>query len=131
MRKLLLLAFLLSGCAATSLDEYRREGEALCRAFTEDLQKIESREDLVKELPKIKKYYEEIVELMIAANEFKKAHLGEAIEPWSTPDELASEALMAELTRVYRLEGARELLDSVQKEPYFRLDAALNSKKLL
>jgi GTP1/Obg family GTP-binding protein len=117
---------ILTACAPTSLDEYRREGEALCRRFTEDLQKIETREDLVKELPKIKRFYEEIADLMIEVKNFKEAHLGEATDTWSTPDDLASETLMIELKRVYRLEGAKELLEGVQRETYFRLDAALN-----
>lgn len=115
----LLLVF--SGCAPSSMEEYRREGEALCRSFTQDLQKIETREDLVKAIAKIKRHYEEIADLVIAAKDFKKEHIGEAIDSWNSPDTLAGETLMLELKRIYRIEGGEELMENAQREAFFRL----------
>ncbi len=114
------------------MEEYRREGEALSRKFTEQLQQIETREDLVKALPEIRKRYDEIADLMIEVDEFKEEHFGEAIDAWYPTDDLVSEALMIEMKRIYRLEGARELMENAQRESLFRLDAVLrkSSKKL-
>lgn len=121
------LTMLLAACAPSSMEEFRREGEAISRKFTEQLQRIETREDLVKALPEIKKHYEEIVDLMIEVNAFKEEHFGEAIDTYYSTDNLASEALMMEVKRIYRLEGGRELMESAQRESLFRLDAVLGN----
>jgi hypothetical protein len=118
-------AILLSACAPSSMEEFRREGEAISRKLTMQLQKVETREDLVEMLPEIKKRYEEIVDLMIDLNTFKERHLGEAVDAWYVSDQLASETLMIEMQRIYRLEGGRELMEGAQKESLFRLDGVL------
>jgi len=128
-RYIFLAVVFLWGCAPSSMEEYRREGEALCRSFMQDLQKIETREDLVKAIPKIKRHYEEIADLIIQAQNFKKEHLGEAVDPWDSSDMLASEALMFELKRIYRMEGGKELMENAQKEALFRLDATIKNSR--
>ena len=119
------IAIMLSACAPSSMEEFRREGEAISRNFTLQLQKVETREDLVEMLPKIKKCYEEIVDLMIDLSAFKERHFGEAVDAWYASDQLASETLMIEMQRIYRLEGGKELMEDAQKESLFRLDAVL------
>ncbi len=113
------------GCSPTSLEEYRREGESLCRRFTEELQKIETRDELLAALPNIRRRYEEFVDLMLEVKEFEEEHFGEATDPWNTSDFLASESLIIEMKRLYQLEGGRELMEKTQREALFRLDAAL------
>jgi DNA gyrase/topoisomerase IV subunit A len=130
MKRLIFLPFIfLCGCSPSSMEEYQREGEALCRSFTQDLQKIENREDLLKALPKIKQHYEEIADLIIEAQNFKKEHSGEAIDPWNSSDMLASETLMLELKRIYRMEGGKELMENAQREALFRLDAMIKNSR--
>lgn len=116
---------LFCACTRSSIEEYRRDGEALCRSFTHLLQRVETREDLLKSLPEIKRHYEEIAKLVIEAQNYKKEHEGEAVEPWDSSDALASETLMLELKRIYRMEGGRELMENAQKEAFFRLDSTL------
>jgi DNA gyrase/topoisomerase IV subunit A len=131
IKKFLFGALLISsGCTPSSMEEYRREGEALCRSFTHELQKIESREDLVRASPKIKQHYEEIVQLIIEAQNFKNVHSQEAIEAFETSDMLASEELMMELKRIYRMEGGKELMENAQKEALFRLSKAVQGAAL-
>ncbi|MBS3904301.1 MAG: hypothetical protein KGZ39_03130 [Simkania sp.] len=124
------LWLLTAACAPTSIEEYRKEGEAICYQFTEDLKKIHAREELVKAIPNIKHRYEEIVDLLIGVKEFEKEHFGEASDPWNTANFLASEMLMVEMKRIYLIEGGREIMERAQREALFRLDAALRKESI-
>ena len=118
-----------TGCAPSTIEEYRREGEAICRSFTHELQKIESREDLVRASPKIKQHYEQIAQIVIEAQNFKNEHSGEAVDPFHSTDMLASEELMMELKRIYRMEGGKELMENAQKEALFRLSKEIKESR--
>jgi hypothetical protein len=124
MRVLFFSLILLIGCAPSSSQEFRQEGEALCRSLAKDLQKVDSREDLIKMTPLLKKRFLQVAELMMQARAFQRKHAGEAMVE-DHGDLLASEVLMMEMKRIYMIEGARKIMEDTQREALFTLDAYL------
>ncbi len=112
----------LCSCSPSSMEDYQREGEALARVLISDLQKIQTQEQLIKEEPNLKKHFEAFVTLMIQAREYQQKHREDVVvEPSFEHGE--SEALKAELRRVYAIEGGRESVERTQQEALVRLDA--------
>lgn len=115
-----LFVIFVCGCSPSSSDDFQKEGEAQARKLTQELRNIHSREELAKAVPHIKKKFNELVDLIIEARQFQETHNDNDL---SATDQLASEDLCEELKRIYRLEGGREAIEKVQREPLIRLDA--------
>ena len=115
---------LLWGCSPNSAQEFQKEGETLCRSLVLELQKIEDREHLLAAEPKLKRQFEDLIDLIIEAREFQQKRFED-----EAPHELALEqncfeaALEAQLRRIYTMEGGREVIERAQQEALVRLDA--------
>jgi len=114
------VACFLGGCSPSSLEDYRKEGEAFSRRLVEDLQNIHTKEELVRAEPLLKKRFNTLVSLMIAAREYQKQHPDEEL---IEEEGVASQALLIELKRIYALEGGRDIVERAQREPLIRFDA--------
>jgi hypothetical protein len=110
--KCLFFLFFLSACAPSSVEDFRYEGEALSRALTREMRQIQTREDLQASLPRLRKKFLKLSDLLLAAREFRSKHPQIEVPP---PD-FASDELFAELARLYELPGGRELIESAQTE---------------
>ncbi len=124
--RVIFFSMLVAGCAPSSSQEFRQEGDALCRSLTKELQKVETRDDLIKITPQLKKRFQQFAQLIMDARAFEKEHAGEAM-PEDGGDFLASEALMEEMKRIYAIEGARKIMEDAQREALFALDAYLKN----
>jgi hypothetical protein len=122
-----ILAFILivlaAGCSPNSLEDFQHEGEAMNRALAKDIREIRTREELVKAIPRLKKRYEEFVDLIIAAKEYQQEHLEEEPPEVNFSDLPNGELLFWELKRIYAMEGGRESMEKAQREALIRLDA--------
>lgn len=98
----------LIGCAPSSWEDLRAEGEAETKKLAELLHGIDTKEQLERELGRIKKIYNRFGDLVVAV---RKVGTDGAGEP-----SLASDALFAELARLYEMPGCRALLEEAQKE---------------
>ncbi len=67
--------FWLASCSPATWEEIRFEGEAEIRKFAAELKQIESKEDLQKSLPKIKKRFNKMADLLIKIGDFQKKSL--------------------------------------------------------
>ena len=83
----LIFMVLLCGCNPSSLEDFQHEGEALCRSIVADVQDINNREDLAKASPKLKKRFNNLVDLMIEARTYSQAHPEECALPPTTSSE--------------------------------------------
>ena len=134
MRKPILFFCLLvfCSCSPTSLDDYQREGQLLCRHLAKELKNIYTREELLKSELMIKKKFDELVELIIEAREYQVKHPDEYV--LAGEENPFSEELLFELKRLYtQIEGGREIIERAQKESLIRLDGfekKLQKKKL-
>ncbi len=102
----------LVSCGPASLADLRYEGEAQTQKLADELRAVETREELEKAIPKLKKRFNKIGELLVQARAFS----AEETEP-----SFASEQLFAELARLYEMPGGRELIESAQREAIHRL----------
>lgn len=103
----LLCCFLLVSCSPSTLQEIRWEGEAETRKLAGELRVISTREELQKALPRIKKRYNKMAQLVLEAERWKGA-------PPQEPSG-ASEELFIQLARLYEIPGARELIEDAQQ----------------
>lgn len=121
MKKILAVLLVIAGCSPQSPDDFHHAGESICRALVEELQEVENRQDLLKIAPQIKQHFEDLVDLMIAARKLQ-------VQPQLDSTEM-SQVLQAELKRIYRIEGGREVIEKAQKECLLRLDVFERSLK--
>jgi hypothetical protein len=111
------------GCSPSSLEDFHCEGESRCKALIEELQKIHNREQLTRAQPILKKYFEDLVTLMIRAREFQENHSDESETTALVSENTVSALLEKELRRIYAMEGGRESIETAQQEALVRLDA--------
>lgn len=97
----------LSGCAPASLEDLRCQTEAEMRGLTEELRKVESKEDLYQASKKLKKYFYRIANLLVEARQFNSS------EPEYSS---AGEALFIEFARIYEMPGGKDAMESIQVE---------------
>jgi hypothetical protein len=117
---LLVLGIELYSCSPNSLREFKREGESRCRSLVLDLEKIESRQQLLLAEPQLRRHFESLISLMMQARTFEQKHLD--VSPDETETEGATR-LEEELRRIYAIEGGREVIERAQHEALVRLDA--------
>lgn len=110
------------------MEEFHREGEAVCREITDELKNVQTREELAKAVPKLKTKFNKLVELMIDARTFQQES-EEAFDPMAVKTE-AGQALLVELKRVYQIEAGRDNIEKAQREALLKLDAFERKKKL-
>jgi hypothetical protein len=113
MRYVILL--LLIGCSPSTLADLRCEGEAQTKKLAQELRQIENKDDLQRALPRLKKRFTKIADLIVEVRKYPP----EASEPSA-----ASEELFAELARLYEMPGGRELIEVAQREAIHRLQYA-------
>ncbi|HSX26798.1 MAG TPA: hypothetical protein VLE89_07320 [Chlamydiales bacterium] len=112
----LLMSWLgVSGCAPSTLGDLRLEGEAETRKLAMELKAIDTKEELSRAVPRLKRRYNRLADLLLEARKFE--------EKGGEPS-LASEELFAELARLYEIPGGRELVESAQEEAVRRLSRA-------
>lgn len=113
---------MLSGCSPNSLDDYQREGQVFCKNLSRELAMIHSREDLLKAESKLKKKFDDLVQLIMEARTYQVKHPDEFPNSQEEQNPF-SEELLFELKRIYgSIEGGREIIERSQKEALFRLD---------
>lgn len=122
-----LILGVLTSCSHT-LEDYQQESERVCLAIVQDLEKIETREDLQMIESRLSKRFHQLIDLIIAIKQEKLDQTENHFENGY------SDKLMCELKRIYRLEGGREIIERAQRESLIRLDAferSLAKKKQL
>lgn len=120
---LLLSLTLLTGCSHKSLEDYREEGRRLTTQLIAELQGVHSRRDLVARQPKLNKLFKDLVATMISAQEWRDKQAVQIEVELTIEDHDLSDRLKAEMNRIYKIEGAREVLEKSQQEALFTLDA--------
>lgn len=123
MKFLIFAVLLLTACAPNSLEDFQQEGQARCHKLTAQLKKIETRDQLSKAAAQLQKRFEDLVDLMIEARRYQIAHPQEETPEILDYQSESNAELVAELKRIYRLEGARDLVEKTQHEALIRLDA--------
>ncbi|MDB6080734.1 MAG: hypothetical protein JWO53_6 [Chlamydiia bacterium] len=119
---LFLLLFLSSvSCQRQSPTYFQERGRQKIEELIVELQKIESIEDLVAHGTRLKAIYNSLATLAIQARLYQK----KMNVQWEMTEEdrELNENLRQELNRLYKLSGAKELIEKYQLPAFIRLDA--------
>lgn len=112
-----------SSCSSPSDEDFREKGHSINKSIIKELKAIHTRDDLVKKELKLQRLFERLAETMIAArNHQLDMHRTSIFLPFSKEDEQLSGLLRAELNRVYRLPGGKELVERSQQKALDRLN---------
>lgn len=115
------LSFVLSACGPSSLEEYREEGRETVLLIVQTLEAIDSRETLIQSAPQLKQLFNRLVDLIMAAQEYRFEHSESEIPSFSDEDRNASDQLLFQLNKIYHIEGGREVIEKCQEEALLRL----------
>jgi hypothetical protein len=117
-----LIVLALSSCGRNSLEDFRSEGEEITRSLIQEFRKIRTRSQLLNASPKLKRLFNDLVDVMIAAHEFrhKQANLDKNFVSYNS--ELSNQ-LRLELNRIYKIEGGRQIIEKCEEQALHRLDA--------
>jgi len=110
------------GCGPSSSEDFQREGEALSRNLQRQFARISTREDLLSKQSALEHQFQEFVALIIAAREYQDRHPEGVSNSTGKKEFPMSDRLRLELNRIYKIEGAREIVEAAQKEALIRLD---------
>lgn len=104
----------LASCSPTTVEDLRCEGRAETRKLTALLRTMETKEDVQRALPRLKKHFNQIADLIVETR---------AVSSYGPAEEASSESfeLFQELARLYSVPGGRELLEMAQQQALLRL----------
>jgi hypothetical protein len=105
------------------LPDYKEEGEGVVRSLHQELREIHSREDLISSSGRLKRHFDRLAEVMIAAEEYKKSNPACDSDDCTVPNRELSDLLRGELNRLYRLQGGRQIIERCQEQALHRLAA--------
>jgi hypothetical protein len=118
-----LLLFLLASCGSRSLDDFEEEGEGVMRSLIQEMQSIRTRDQLLASTIRLKRHFDRLIDIMIAAEESLYAHPEIDRGEFGGPNHELSDKLRIELNRLYRIEGGRKIIEKCQEKALHRLDA--------
>ncbi len=117
----LLLTLTLCSCGPRSLDDIREEGEGVTNSLIEELKKIRNRDEMIIEAPRIKKLFDQLADLMLLADDYRRRHPHSDIPELSAQNHQYCDQLRQELTRLYLMEGGREIIEKCQEDSIKKL----------
>lgn len=118
----ILLFALLAACSPSSREDFREEGRSISRSLIKELHAIHSQRELLNRFATLKNLFERLTEVMIAARKFQMARPDNGPIFFTSEDRRISDLLRAELNRIYRQPGCRELLEKAQQQALDKLD---------
>ena len=123
---ILITTLALFACSSKSLEDFRDEGKEISKELMDELKKIQSRQELKTASLKLKVLFNALVDLIIEAHQFKLEQ-GEREVLLSKEDLFLNEQLRNELNRIYRMEGAQEIVEKAQEDALFKLHKYLQT----
>lgn len=111
-RFVLILALFFLSCSPSQSTDLRKQGKSQIEKLVAELRKIETKEDLKRAVPRLKKNFNKLADLLVLTRQFPQDE--------EKPCQIGEE-LFTELARLYEIPGARELIESSQAEAVHRL----------
>lgn len=114
-----LISFLLIiSCSPSSSQDFTFESEQVLKELLHDLQKIQSKEDILKRRYRLKKKFNQVADLMILA--YQK---GGGLNERGVEESKLNDLLLQEINRIYQIEEGRLCMEKLQSEALARIDA--------
>jgi len=119
---LILNLLFLCSCSSPSSEGFREEGRSVNKSIIKKLQLINSREELISNSTELENLFIRLVDVMIEARKYQEnTSLNEEI-PLQKKDHLLSDKFRGELNRIYRIPGAKKIIEKAQQPALNRLD---------
>lgn len=115
LRKLGWMLLFLCSCFSSPAGKYQAKGKKVIREIVKTLQDVENHEELLAATPQLKKQFKKLAVLLVEMRDLKTEPL-EKKEPLQE-----SEALFAELARLYEIPGCREIIERSQMDAVYVL----------
>lgn len=132
MNRILICVFLLfSSCSSRTVEDYREEAAVITHAIVKELVDVQTKDALVAKIPRLKKKFNELAEVIIEAAEFEEKHPSLNASEVSNYVYLVNNRLKEELERLYAIDGARQIIEKSQSEALHRLAAFEHRKEAL
>ena len=119
---LTILIFFTTSCGPRSLNDFRQEGEGIAEDIVKELKQIHSTEEFPQHSIRLKKLFNKLVDVIIAAHEYKNTYSSANLDVDSS-NYTASESLREQFVRIFKMEGGQEKLEKCEQEALNRLDA--------
>lgn len=120
MQLLIFILLFFSACQSRSLEDYREEGEQITEELIQTLQQVHNREQLIASTTTLKRLFQRLADVIIAAEEFRSRTSAEPL-PLSPHNLELSELLRTEMNSILQIDGARDILEKCQEEAVFKL----------
>lgn len=111
------LVSLLSACQSGSYDGFKEKGKSETRLLIRTLKMIKTKDQLVENQQEIKRHFKNLGELHKNVQLYASLHPQEELPALNSQDHALSEELRAEILRVYRLDGGREIINLCRSLP--------------
>lgn len=121
MVRLLFIFFLFVSCSTRDTVHFQEKSRHKKEELISELQAIDSLEDIIQRADRFKTLYLELTHLSIEIQKYQKKHSTE----WEleAEDVALSDELRFEFMRIYKILGAKELMEKYQMPAVVRLDA--------
>ncbi len=114
--KIIIVVSLCTGCGSQSLNDYRDQGHATTRSLIKEMQAIYDYEELIERRSYLTTLFSDLVDTMNSADQYRQKNPNAELSELSEVDHQLSDALRAEMNRLYRIEGVREIIESCQRD---------------
>ncbi len=115
------LVFSVSSCSSQGPEHFQEKSRNKTMELIRELQKVECLEDIIQKSVCFKGLYLELVDLSIEVQKYQKKH--ETYWELEAEDFTLSDELRFEFVRIYKILGAKELMEKCQMSALLRLDA--------
>jgi hypothetical protein len=110
--------FLMCSCSGSSENLCRAKGEKIVREIVSILREVENHEELQSATPQLKKQFKKLADVLVETRSLK----GEPFQYKDKKEPLQeSEALFAEMARLYEIPGCREIIERSQVDAVYVL----------
>lgn len=127
---ILFITLLSVACQRSSLEDFKDEGQSVVKSIVDITKHIQSREMLLDSSRQLQHLFEELVDVMIAAQEYRYRHPNAEKNSFSEDERGVNDHLRAEINRLCRIDGGQEIIEKCQEKALNRLDAYLQKTKL-
>lgn len=123
----LVLLVLFTACSPSSHKDFVQEADGVCKKLIQDLKEIERSQDLARMEKRLARDFDLLINVIIDARKHQLENPEDFMQDIIECDH--AESFKNELRRVYNLEGGREFIEKVEREPVARLDRFEKSLK--
>lgn len=112
---LILAGSLLSACQSGSYDKFKEKGNSKSRSLIDELKMVRTKDQLVERRHFLRRSFDDLASLNEQAKSYALNHPSEPLPILDPESKELSDQLKAELLRVYRLDGGREIIDECRQ----------------